>query len=409
MNGSLELCRWKWEFTRLQRIITANNHTQVELFATERGHDKRIVLDTPTIVRLLREKLLDFKNVTHNDLAVLWPEVEADIARIENHRRNAKAELLRLQRSREVERLYRDMDHSKFDCFPSLPQFRKLPTLQVFQDSTLDVGSTPWRNEFVQTLVKNEVQEWATKTLRAFSECLGYPEWPSTETLTHPVHWISSRFICTRCSKTGPKAARNKNLTFCEAARHICIVSEKGNKDQWSPKNFVVDTKAAAVITRFVTAIGIDVQEAAVAVVISRDIMCLSCSGPIVMSFSAMTQHSHRHDDMEIMILADEELVEFSDYPVTPGITARLTRADKQMKERRSNRCFGCKHCILNPLLAEEAGKSSDGRAAASKKKSKAFNFDGLRCHLKEKHRVEEMADEDFFVFDEYLGEWGKE
>lgn len=185
---------------------------------------------------------------------MLWPEVEVDITRIEDHRRNAKMELLRLRRSREVERLYREMDHSKFDCFPSLPQFRKLPTLQAFQDSALDVGSTPWRNEFVETLVKNEVQEWATKTLRAFSECLGYPEWPPTKSLTHPVHWISSRFICTRCSKTGPKAARNKSLTFLEAAHHICIVSEKGNKDQWSPKSFAVDTKVWSTASEWICA-----------------------------------------------------------------------------------------------------------------------------------------------------------
>lgn len=60
-------------------------------------------------------------------------------------------------------------------------------------------------------------------------------------------------------------------------------------------------------------------------------------------------QHSHRHDDMEIMILADEELVKFSDFPVTPGITAQLVRAEKQTKGRRSNACFACKHCVPNP------------------------------------------------------------
>lgn len=36
------------------------------MFGTGRGHDKGIVLDTPTIVRLLREKLLDFEELTRN-------------------------------------------------------------------------------------------------------------------------------------------------------------------------------------------------------------------------------------------------------------------------------------------------------------------------------------------------------
>lgn len=37
---------------------------RVELFAVERGQEKDLVLDAPTIVQLLWEKLLDFKRVT---------------------------------------------------------------------------------------------------------------------------------------------------------------------------------------------------------------------------------------------------------------------------------------------------------------------------------------------------------
>jgi hypothetical protein len=182
-------------------------------------------------------------SIVYVDLEVRWPEIQEDLDRIEEHRRIVKVEVSRLRRCREIARLYRELDHSKFDCFPSLPQFRKLPTLQAFQNSGLDIESTAWRNEFVETLVKEDVRKWAMKTVQAFSECLGCLEWPSTKALVHPVHWISTRFTCTRCSKTGPKATRNKSLSFREAAHHPCLVSEGGNKDQWSPKNFVVDAK----------------------------------------------------------------------------------------------------------------------------------------------------------------------
>ena len=168
-------------------------------------------------------------------------------------------ELSRQRRRLEVERLYREFDHSEFDCFPSLRQFRKLPTLQTFQDSSLDAESTKWRNDFVDTLVRKDVQEWATKTAQAFSERLGYLGWSATKTLIHPVHWISSRFICTRCSKSGPKATRSKSLTFREAAHHTCLVSEKGNRDQWSPNNFVVDVKVRS--PRFISDLVIEQME----------------------------------------------------------------------------------------------------------------------------------------------------
>lgn len=52
---------------------------------------------------------------------------------------------------------------------------------------------------------------------------------------------------------------------------------------------------------------------------------------------------------MQFMLLTDEELVKFSDYPAIPGITARLMQTNKQMKERRKNTCFACKHCVTNP------------------------------------------------------------
>ena len=52
---------------------------------------------------------------------------------------------------------------------------------------------------------------------------------------------------------------------------------------------------------------------------------------------------------MQFMILADEELVKFSDYPVLPGVTAKLMQADGQAKEWRSSVYFRCKHCIPNP------------------------------------------------------------
>jgi len=182
-------------------------------------------------------------SVASADLETLWPEVEADLARFEDHRKIVRVEVSRQLRYHEVGLLYRELDHSNFDCFPSLPQFRKLPTLRTFYGSGLDVEKSGWRNELTDILVKNDVQEWATKTIQAFSERLGYPKWPSTDTLVRPVDWISTRFTCTRCSKSGPKATRNKSLTFREAAHHLCLVSEKGNQDQWSPTNFVADVK----------------------------------------------------------------------------------------------------------------------------------------------------------------------
>ena len=52
---------------------------------------------------------------------------------------------------------------------------------------------------------------------------------------------------------------------------------------------------------------------------------------------------------MQFMILTDEELVNFSDYPVLPGVTAMLMKTTEKAKGLRSKVYFGCKHCIPNP------------------------------------------------------------
>lgn len=49
------------------------------------------------------------------------------------------------------------------------------------------------------------------------------------------------------------------------------------------------------------------------------------------------------------MTLTDEELVNFSDYPILPGVTTMLMKTDEQAKTWRSKVYFGCKHCVPNP------------------------------------------------------------
>ena len=59
---------------------------------------------------------------------------------------------------------------------------------------------------------------------------------------------------------------------------------------------------------------------------------------------------------MEFTILTDEELNNFSDYPVLPGVTAMLVKASEQAKAWRSEAYFGCKHCVPDPRKPQLCG-----------------------------------------------------
>ena len=52
---------------------------------------------------------------------------------------------------------------------------------------------------------------------------------------------------------------------------------------------------------------------------------------------------------MHFMILTDEDLTRFADYPLLPGITAMFMKTADQAAKLRSKVYFGCKHCVPNP------------------------------------------------------------
>ena len=62
--------------------------------------------------------------------------------------------------------------------------------------------------------------------------------------------------------------------------------------------------KAYATITRFAVAIGVDMEEKTPenSVAVSRNIMCLSCSAPIVMAFDAMVSLVIMHKEIHIVL-----------------------------------------------------------------------------------------------------------
>lgn len=62
---------------------------------------------------------------------------------------------------------------------------------------------------------------------------------------------------------------------------------------------------------------------------------------------------------MQFMILTDEDLIKFADYPLLPGITAMLTKSTDQTIKLRSKAYFGCRHCIPNPRKPSALGNGS--------------------------------------------------
>jgi len=113
---------------------------------------------------------------------------------------------------------------------------------------------------------------------------------------------------------------------------------------------------------------------------------------------------------MQLAILPEGEVPE---HPFKSGLSAELMDTSFRARGRRSEAIYCCHHCIPagGPGVDRE-GQVSRGELAANtpqnvdmrkrqrnkKGKFRPMDFNALRSHLKERHKVEMVSDEDFFV-----------
>ncbi|KAL0959973.1 hypothetical protein HGRIS_011635 [Hohenbuehelia grisea] len=188
--------------------------------------------------------------------------------------------------------------------------------------------------------------------------------------------------------------------------------------------------------------------------------LCLSCDAPIIMPFASIPEHAHRHDKMEVTYARSHDYVLLLPRPLEIGLAKKLLAENKTARHFQSLKIYGCRWCYqtstMNKITAANSQKDAAGptgpstSAAASgststvvasaasnaplggggaaapsvehqestgiqpKKKNKKqgkgkgkdtgeareqkyFNFNGMRSHLKAKHGVELIRDEDFY------------
>ncbi|KAJ7892743.1 hypothetical protein B0H14DRAFT_2335164, partial [Mycena olivaceomarginata] len=261
---------------------------------------------------------------------------------------------------------------------------------------------------------------WRKGAETVLGATLGIPEWKTARNnRLHPVARLTARWNCGNCGKVAGAYKWDACLDYQGACKHECAKSKKGKEPvPWTAEQFVKDDKAINAMTQLLKLCGIDAEDPGSYKAlddIGPRIQCLSCPAAIVMRPSSVPGHSHRHDEMNMTLLAQAAADALVVAPIEKGLTKRLMGHDdfKVKREQKAWR-YGCRHCeqhIPPPpvekkatepevapgekaveqkegsdkMVVEEQPELSSQKEKNPKKQPKRFEFNGLRSHLKEK------------------------
>lgn len=269
-------------------------------------------------------------------------------------------------------------------------------------------------DSWITKFLKSELGGWKEKAKMELGAVLGYPNWKTaSKNILHPTERITARFLCKRCVKLPIRYRDDGCFDFAGACLHECPAEKRKTKNlPWRADNFVKDEKAIATLIKLLSLCGVDAssQGAAAAVVaLGATVACLTCESRLIMDSKCIVGHSHRHHEMSIKLIPRTETGNLLKYPLLHGLISKLTRPGKPAEISRGKKIYGCRHCALLELrctedmlkISQDARLTIKNKNASKPKRSiadRAMIFDGLRSHLKEKHRIQDVRDEDLIL-----------
>jgi len=265
------------------------------------------------------------------------------------------------------------------------------------------------------------------------------------------VERLTGRFVCTRCQRVDVKYRNDGCLDFAGACRHECGVGNekkgrirKGKKWKWDPSMFARDEKAIKVLKSCLELSGYaeDRDGGNYLLKVGCGVVCNSCDLPMVIDSRNIIGHCHRHNEMQVSFEPMEQLSSYlGGYRYEYGLVQKLmgpTSNSANTKKEIEWKNFGCRHCLRKKMEVEAAtaaiastnqNSEFQGQTGPANPKQKdatkltmvelstlayhmhdttegplekpppLYNFNGMRSHLKAKHGIETIRDEDILCY----------
>ncbi|KAI0631100.1 hypothetical protein C8Q77DRAFT_1159804 [Trametes polyzona] len=384
-----QLFEWRKAREVLRSTWTQIGSDAATVHAAIIGCTKWEILQSPTYTTIHYAKLRCFEEWHLSEFKSIQDAVRADIA-AQKRKKSVRERDLALQRKRaEVESHYAGLAsaHPK-PLLPSLAEFRKLSAIKAIEASPTAQNAS-LSDPLVASILENNLQQWRDSARAALAAVLGFPRWKAmSRKKLHPVDRLTARFRCKRCDAAGKDTGKDGGLDFTRACEHICApLSKKARaRQQWSADNFVPDQRAIDAVTRVLELCGTnpeDVDSLAIADSVGDRVRCAVCS--MTMDVRSVARHCKRHEECTFALLSEADIS--TRRPLEHGLAARLLGRIASTSHINDT-IYACRHCDV--VNGEDAGTQTQRRP-------KTLSFNGLRSHLKDKHGVVAVADEDFY------------
>ncbi|KAF8438057.1 hypothetical protein L210DRAFT_3761635 [Boletus edulis BED1] len=451
MEFSVRLVQWKWDYDQEFKIVKKHNRTWTKNLAESEGWNLEDLVESQTYESLQRRKTFLLEKIEEKDVSPIRTVIESELLALQARHKRQEAEASYRGKLTEVKKIYERMRCGTLEVahtgssgssdpliLPPLSVFCTLPSVRALKGSpdpnVLPPSSTSDTNDINSnlaiSLVKADIHTWLTPVQKHLMALLGYPNgWQSASTRTlHPLKRVTARFFCRRCGegKVGRAYQREQCLDFKGVCSHVCMTAprksvedgngqekggSKGKMLDWKVDMFEKNEKVIRVIKTILNHIGMSEDTATVSAVMKAtggSIQCMSCKGWII-------GHARRHESMEIRVLPASAATldevwrmmlrrqPFADM-YRPLISSRpafergncelLLGPSYQGRSLCKKVNYGCKHCLV---------EEDDGMAGIEKpesiKEARLMDFNGLRSHVKGKHGIQEIRDEDFFCY----------
>ncbi|THV01980.1 hypothetical protein K435DRAFT_749946 [Dendrothele bispora CBS 962.96] len=402
----VDLHKWKILYQEAYEKIKISNIQFATQLALKEGYTVHDLLNTPTYIALLKPRHRSLEQVTSKDYEKHKATINAELAKVKEARRRREYENTYRQSRELIEKHYNRLRAGKQELpLPSLETFREIPIMRQLQtfppagSSEADFDKE-LKSNHVASKLKTQLNEWREKAKNELGRTLGYEDWKSpSNTKLHPADRVTARWVCKRCHRVSMRYKEDECLDFPGVCIHQCSAPMGKKIDQipFKAGRFIKDEKAVTAMTKVLEARGIS-DDDPLSLNALEDlgfrILCKSCDrGNIVMNANSVVGHSHRHDNMEVVLLEEEEAKATLTHPIDKGLALKLLGPEnaKASQLLRARKGYGCRHCVQ--VVPNEPSKKP--------KTPVMFIFDGLKSHLREKHKVETVRDEDFFYSEE--------
>ncbi|KZS96314.1 hypothetical protein SISNIDRAFT_450988 [Sistotremastrum niveocremeum HHB9708] len=371
------LCEFANKYETDQRKLIEDNSKLVARFADKEGWNIEDLSCSETLKNKRALFNRTFQSLTLHDIVDLQPLIEKDLISMFKTRTRKKGNTAEALRVEALKRLYNKL-RGHGQRAPRFSEFQRSRTAQELM--ALEPEHVTSKQS--ENLALRFFKRWEEEAKALMTKSLGVDDWvPISKNKLHPVDRVTALFQCKNCGPHSHKHPDTDTLKFEDVVVHTCpgFGRQQRDKIDFAPERFEPDHKAIAVAKSAVFLSGLDVEKVDMTRMLNlgNAFICKSCPSLILMNFRNLIGHCKRHENMTIEFLQDTDIFQILVHPIQWGLYHKITKDAEYASQHRSKRQFGCRLC----------GQDS----------KKVFTFDGLRSHVKEKHRYEPMRDEDFF------------